>query len=60
LVRGRSRSKYFSSTARISCGSGRIQQHQAHQGEIAEGTKAAPELGDLFGGEGHDDAPGLL
>ena len=37
-----------------------IEQHQAHQGEIAEGTKAVPELADLFGGEGDDDAPGLL
>ncbi len=37
-----------------------IQQHQADQGEIAEGTKAAPELGDLFGGEGHDHAAGLF
>ena len=24
-----------------------IQQHQPHQGEIAEGTKAVPELGDF-------------
>ncbi len=36
-----------------------IQQHQAHQGEIAEGTKAAPELGHLFGREGNDDPFGL-
>jgi hypothetical protein len=37
-----------------------IEQHQAHHGEVAEGTKAAPEPGDLFGGEGDDGAPGLF
>jgi len=37
-----------------------IQQHQAHQGEIAERAKAVPELSDLFGGKGDDNALGLL
>lgn len=36
-----------------------VEQHQAHQGEIAKGPKAAPELGDLMGRKRHDDAPGL-
>jgi hypothetical protein len=35
-----------------------IEQHQAHQGQIAKGAKAAPELGDFLC-QGHDDAPGL-
>ena len=36
-----------------------IEQHQAHQGQIAKGAKAVPELGDFLGREGHDDALGL-
>ena len=36
-----------------------IEQHEAHQGEIAKGAKAVPELRDFFSREGHDDAPGL-
>ena len=36
-----------------------IQQHQADQGEIAKGAKAAPELGDLVCREWHNHAPGL-
>ena len=36
-----------------------IEQHQAHQGQVAKGAKAAPELGDFLCREGHDDAPGL-
>jgi len=37
-----------------------IEQHQAHQGEIAKGVKAAPECSDVVRGEGHDHAPRLL
>ena len=36
-----------------------VQQHQAHQGEIAKGAKAAPELGDFLSREWHNDALGL-
>jgi hypothetical protein len=37
-----------------------VQQHQGDQGEIPRGTKADPELGDLIGGERHNDALWLL
>ena len=36
-----------------------IEQHEAHQGEIAEGAKAAPEPGDCVCPERHNDTPGL-
>jgi len=36
-----------------------VQQHQAHQGEIAKGAKAAPEPGDYLSREWHNDALGL-
>jgi hypothetical protein len=37
-----------------------IKQHQGDQGEIPRGTKAAPELGDLLGGERPNHALRLL
>ena len=36
-----------------------IKQHQADQGEIAKGAKAAPEFCDIVGRERYDDALGL-
>src|SRR5215467_6518904 len=36
-----------------------IQQHQGDQSEISKGAKAAPELGDLAGGEWHNHPPWL-
>src|ERR1700684_3234780 len=37
-----------------------VQQHQGDQGEVPGGTKAAPEPGNLIGGERHNDALWLL
>ena len=36
-----------------------IEQHQTNKGEIAEGAKAAPELGDFLRRQGYNNAPGL-
>src|SRR6185437_16292377 len=36
-----------------------IQQHQGNQSQIPKGAKAAPELGDLVGGERHNHPPWL-
>jgi hypothetical protein len=36
-----------------------VEQHQACQGEIAKGAKAAPKFDDFFSREGHDHTPGL-
>src|SRR5689334_14425652 len=36
-----------------------IQHHQGNQSQISKGAKAAPELGDLVGGERHNHPPWL-
>jgi hypothetical protein len=36
-----------------------IQQHQGNESKISKGAKAAPELGDLVGGERHNHPPWL-
>jgi hypothetical protein len=37
-----------------------VEEHEGEEGEIAKGAKAAPELGDLRGGKGNNDAARLL
>ena len=37
-----------------------VEQHQGDQSEVPRGAKATPEVGDLIGGERHNDALWLL